>query len=294
MLKPNRRRHGYRGFTLIELLVVVAIIALLMAIMLPSLARAREAAKAVACGSNMRQTSQAVMMFAQAHNDRAPGTAYYDSTSATNGKTGDLSWFELLNKEVFGKDNMLVRHTVNQGLRPGLSIASTYGYARGKIYCPSSVLATTPNTGFWRSYIMNLYVNGGRFSNRDGGGSAWGIGGPDGEYGQAVTPPASIDPYYVRYSLGAKLTAYQAPASKYMFWEGDRATDTAGENTGNDVLGTDAVYPVYSSGSTTQGGIISFRHALRANVAYVDGHVDAIKFSSDERALKYMLPDETR
>ena len=44
-----------RAFTLIEVLVVVAIIALLVAILLPSLARAREEARATACGSNMKQ-----------------------------------------------------------------------------------------------------------------------------------------------------------------------------------------------------------------------------------------------
>ena len=52
------------GFTLIELLVVVAIIALLISILLPSLSRAREQARSVACMSNMRQFGIANQMYA--------------------------------------------------------------------------------------------------------------------------------------------------------------------------------------------------------------------------------------
>lgn len=61
------------GFTLIELLVVVAIIALLIAILLPSLGRAREQTKSVKCLSNLRTLAQGVVAYASSDEDRLPG-----------------------------------------------------------------------------------------------------------------------------------------------------------------------------------------------------------------------------
>ncbi|QNN21855.1 prepilin-type N-terminal cleavage/methylation domain-containing protein [Planctomycetales bacterium ZRK34] len=61
-----------RGFTLIELLVVVAIIALLIAILLPSLAKARETAKRAVCGSNQRQVMMLYVMYAQDYKNAVP------------------------------------------------------------------------------------------------------------------------------------------------------------------------------------------------------------------------------
>ena len=61
-----------RCFTLIELLVVVSIIALLVAILLPSLAKAREQAKRTVCQSNLHQVGLAVFAYALDNQQRSP------------------------------------------------------------------------------------------------------------------------------------------------------------------------------------------------------------------------------
>jgi len=67
-----------KAFTLIELLVVVAIIALLISILLPSLSRARELSKRTVCASNLRGIGQAMYIYAQ-DGDKFPVTSGYKS-----------------------------------------------------------------------------------------------------------------------------------------------------------------------------------------------------------------------
>lgn len=76
-----------RGFTLIELLVVIAIIAILAAILFPVFARAREAARATSCRSNLKQLGTAMQMYVQDYDQTYPsswyGTAYGPNTGYT-------------------------------------------------------------------------------------------------------------------------------------------------------------------------------------------------------------------
>lgn len=86
-----------KAFTLIELLVVISIIAILIAILLPALAKARETAKQMTCGTNLRQLALAVHVYAQDHDQYIPSnySLSYAAGPSTNIETTRRAYHDL-------------------------------------------------------------------------------------------------------------------------------------------------------------------------------------------------------
>lgn len=90
---PQRaRRPVTAAFTLVELLVVIGIIALLISILLPALAKAREQANTVKCMSNERQMGQALVMFTNEHNGYLPKAWFNDGVIWSQRNNGKFTW----------------------------------------------------------------------------------------------------------------------------------------------------------------------------------------------------------
>jgi len=81
------------GFTLIELLVVIAVIALLMGILLPSLRKAREVARMIACSSNQRQVVFALASYAHDNESRLPPNSAAVGANSWH-RPNDLNWMQ--------------------------------------------------------------------------------------------------------------------------------------------------------------------------------------------------------
>jgi prepilin-type N-terminal cleavage/methylation domain-containing protein len=82
-----------RGFTLVELLVVIGIIALLIAILMPSLNKARVAAQRLQCLSNQRRTALGVLMYTSDNHGYGPLAAYVAAADDFSGSTYWVAWW---------------------------------------------------------------------------------------------------------------------------------------------------------------------------------------------------------
>jgi prepilin-type N-terminal cleavage/methylation domain-containing protein/prepilin-type processing-associated H-X9-DG protein len=136
----NMTQHGCeqdfrdRGFTLIELLVVIAIIAILAAILLPALARAKQSAQGVMCMNNNKQLVLGWHMYAGDNRDFLAINS--DQGASFNGIN---SWVTTKVDWTPNPQNTNVQLMLSQSL-----LASQVGNASKIFYCPSTTIYVSP------------------------------------------------------------------------------------------------------------------------------------------------------
>ncbi len=138
------QRLRQRAFTLIELLVVIAIIAILAAMLLPALSRAKAHAKTIACLNNLRQWGTATLLYVADHDNYLPA----EGSSTPGDSSTNTGWYVLLPAEMNLPRYVDMPWRKDPNVNPGKSIW----------ICPANTRRSNGNNLF--HYCLNENVNG--------------------------------------------------------------------------------------------------------------------------------------
>ena len=250
---PALRKLTRDGFTLIELLVVIAIIAILAAMLLPALSKAKDRAKAIACLNNHKEIALANQMYVD--DNQAAFPSLYVSRTLTSAYPYDPVTYVVQNAAAVWWEDIL----------------RVSGYAKSvQIFnCPSITwLASGAAAGGASSTnLLGIGMNWPNIGRPIGAGGTW----------TSVKENDVLHPSQtVAFADAATILNPNEPnADKWIEDKGASITQ-----------GTGSAYftcPNASANWSGPGGIgprVVPRHADRANTAWVDGHAESVRDSS--------------
>jgi prepilin-type processing-associated H-X9-DG protein len=158
-----------RGLTLVELLVIIAIIALLIAMLLPAVQGVREASRRTLCLNNMKQVALSLQQFHQA-NGRLPNGAQNNPTIVAGYKTDGTDDHRLPIRMIGSWQLVTLPHVDNAALYDRFVLTANLGNVTNreliKIPLPSFICPSDPGS----SKPVRTMCGGGHFGNRPEGG----------------------------------------------------------------------------------------------------------------------------
>ena len=243
---------GRRAFTLIELLVSIAIIAVLISVLVPTLGRAKAQARVSLCLSNQRQLTQASILFATERDGFFPGEGQNYTLATTPANTGGTG---------VGQDLQLVTPATDAAPPDSALLITSYVGSRRLFACPEIVahpewwMGTRTWLKFFNfsgfTYTFNAIYAGGNHTLPDPSGSGYVIGvsnaAPPTPTGAYSFPPGIYADYSAWNVLGtptirpmkpgtknpANLNSIENPATVVWVRDGMAVLDVAGKGAGN-------------------------------------------------------------
>jgi prepilin-type processing-associated H-X9-DG protein/prepilin-type N-terminal cleavage/methylation domain-containing protein len=232
-------RHGCggRAFTLVELLVVVAVIAILAALLLPSLARAKAQAKAIECENSLRQLNLACLLYVDEWEDAFPNNYGYAQIEYLVSINRYVNWVNNIMSWELDTDNIDTALLLKGGLGPYL------GGAPALHRCPSDLALSDLQKGAgWKNRVRSTSMNA-----QIGNAGTFSTGGTN-----------SNNPGYVQFF---RMTQIPDPSSTFLFIE--EHPDSINDG-----------YFLNRLDSFEWNDLPASHHSGGANISFADGHVE--------------------
>ncbi|MGD0553301.1 MAG: prepilin-type N-terminal cleavage/methylation domain-containing protein [Sedimentisphaerales bacterium] len=259
-----------KGFTLVELLVVISIIALLMAVLLPALSKARSLAQRIVCASHLKSLMTANLTYSQACDGSFVPIDYY--TYVSGGRSG--AWTDAgnhwLENKLFRRI-MALEHRHNAEVSIGANAGSDF-IVQKEYLCPSDEISRN---------INNAVSSSGTVSNSYGYNST--------EFIRATTFFSAGPSAYTTNPAGHRAMSIKRASDKLAFTDSVDwwvtwykgadyriAWDVYHQATIAQYKQNDPTVS-YPPGSQSIDGPVLYRHSEGANAAFYDGHVSYMR-----------------